>query len=81
MATAVGMAVSMLPPNISHAAMHRIGRIRLPPAMSEYRMDSVMVAVSGHEVTMDSPNACGVPSTRYHKIKTSISIKIKQEVK
>lgn len=38
--TAVGMAASMVPPNISHAAIVRIGRTRLPPAMSEYRIAS-----------------------------------------
>lgn len=34
--TAVGMAVSIEPPNISHAAIVSTGRTRLPPAMSEY---------------------------------------------
>ena len=35
MATAVGMAVASLPPNISQAAMVMTGRTRLPPASKE----------------------------------------------
>jgi len=35
MATAVAMAISSVPPNISHAAMHMMGRMRFPPAMRE----------------------------------------------
>lgn len=34
-ATAVGMAISAVPPAISQAAMHMMGRIRFPPASSE----------------------------------------------
>mmetsp|Transcript_15015 Transcript_15015/g.32260 ORF Transcript_15015/g.32260 Transcript_15015/m.32260 type:complete len:202 (-) Transcript_15015:327-932(-) len=39
-AHAVGMATEESSVNISHAAMHRAGRMRLPPASSEYRIDS-----------------------------------------
>lgn len=38
--TAVGIAVSIVPPNISHAAIVRTGRTRLPPAIREYRIAS-----------------------------------------
>jgi hypothetical protein len=46
MAHALGMATSRLPPNISQAARHNAGRMRLPPASREYRMD--LVTVSGY---------------------------------
>ena len=36
MAQAVGIAWSMVPPTSSHAARHSAGRIRFPPASSEY---------------------------------------------
>jgi len=56
-ATAVGMATSSSPPNISQAAKQRTGRIRFPPAMSEYRMDSEIRSVCGSGLTTDSSNA------------------------
>lgn len=36
MATADGIACSIVPPTISHAARQSTGRTRLPPANSEY---------------------------------------------
>lgn len=39
-AQADGMAVISFPPTSSQAAMQRSGRILLPPARREYRMDS-----------------------------------------
>ncbi len=39
-AQAVGMAASIEPPSISAAARVRMGRMRFPPAIREYRIDS-----------------------------------------
>ena len=57
MATAVGIAVASSPPNISQAAMVMTGRTRLPPASSEYLMDSTIFLVSGVVHWMDASNA------------------------
>ena len=57
MATAVGMAVASLPPNISHAAMVMTGRTRLPPASNEYLMLSTIFFVSGVVHWMDASKA------------------------
>src|SRR2546423_528276 len=43
-AQAKGMASASLPPHAAAAARHKAGRIRLPPAKSEYRMALWMVA-------------------------------------
>jgi hypothetical protein len=58
--TAVGLATSMEPPNISQAAKHSIGRTRFPPAISEYRIDSTIKSVSVHEETSEASNAASV---------------------
>ncbi len=61
-ATAVGMACSCFPPNISHAAIQRTGLIRFPPAMREYPMDSQILSVSGIVDFTDASRAFSISS-------------------
>ena len=57
-ATAVGMAIASVPPNISHAARHRTGLTLLPPAISEYLMESeIKFVMGGSGLTTDSSRA------------------------
>jgi hypothetical protein len=56
-ATAVGMATSSSPPNISHAAMHSTGRMRLPPANRLYFMDSMMCSTFGCDAVKEASSA------------------------
>ena len=49
-AAAVGMAASLLPPNISQAARHKTGRTRFPPAMREYLIASEIKSVMGGSI-------------------------------
>ena len=46
-AHAAGKAVSRSPPTASHAARHRHGRTRLPPASSEYLVQPGDLVVRG----------------------------------
>jgi len=57
-AHAVGMATSMVPPMSSQAATQRQGRMRLPPASSEYLMDSCRR--SGYISGTESERACSM---------------------
>lgn len=56
-ATAVGIATFSLPPNISQAAKQRIGRIRFPPAINEYFIDSMIFSTLGLVAVRDSSRA------------------------
>lgn len=52
------MAASLVPPNISQAARQRTGRIRFPPAIREYRIDSEIKSVmGGSRLTQVASNA------------------------
>ena len=53
-AHAAGMAVARSPPTASHAARHRHGRTRLPPASSEYLAHSVELDAGGSGANRES---------------------------
>lgn len=56
-AHAAGMAVARSPPTASHAARHRHGRTRLPPASSEYLVQSGMRGMREAQVPLASHSA------------------------
>jgi len=58
-ATAAGIDACQFPSpaNISHAARHSTGRIRFPPAMSEYFIASTIFSVCGSRHGTDSSSA------------------------
>lgn len=61
-AQAVGMACSMVPPTSSQAMIVRMGRIRLPPAISEYLIDSL--TTSGYCCGVDASRAFSTTAAR-----------------
>mmetsp|Transcript_34868 Transcript_34868/g.74342 ORF Transcript_34868/g.74342 Transcript_34868/m.74342 type:complete len:146 (-) Transcript_34868:73-510(-) len=59
-ATAVGMAMSCVPPTISHAARQSTGRMRFPPAMREYPIASHILSVWGIRDFTDAARASSI---------------------
>jgi hypothetical protein len=51
------MAIASVPPNISHEARHRIGLMRLPPAIREYFIDSIIFSTFGDVAERDESKA------------------------